>query len=113
MNIPLVEVTEQPRWIEELTKQCSTLGRAKVSEKIGYGKTVISQVLNDKYPGNLEEVEKAVRGAFMGDTVMCPILDEIGLNLCQQYHKNKPSTVNPTRVRLARTCPNCEHNSAN
>ena len=111
MTIPLVEINEQPRWIDVLQQQCQQLGRTKVAEQIGYGKTVISQVLNDKYPGNLSEVEKAVRGAFLGDTVMCPVLDEIGVNLCQQYHKNKPSTVNPTRVRLARTCPGCEHNS--
>lgn len=111
MNIPALNLEQEPSWLQELRRQCEQQGRKKVGQIIGYSTGTLSQVLNDKYPGDIAKVERAVRGAFLGDTVMCPVVGEIGLHDCRKYHTGQPSTVNPIKVRLARTCPNCEHNS--
>lgn len=114
-SIAVIDVDyHEPRWLNELRSQCASLGRQKVSDITGYSRATLSQVLNNKYKGNLKEVEKAVRGAFLGETVMCPVLGELETNKCMSYQKEKRSAVNPLRVQLYRNCNgNCPNSGKN
>lgn len=105
-------IAVEPSWITELRQQCQAIGRKKVAERIGFSVTVISQVLNQKYPGDIEKVERAVRGAYMGDTVMCPVMGELQTQKCISHQKTKVGeAVNPMRVQLYRACNSgqCPH----
>tara|TARA_B110000211_G_scaffold15953_1_gene16666 strand:+ start:6199 stop:6558 length:360 start_codon:yes stop_codon:yes gene_type:complete len=101
--IPILEV-EYPRWLVVLQDKCNLASQRQVAEHLGVSNAVISQALKQKYRGNLVTLEKKVRGAWMGETVNCPVLDEIDLNQCIQYQDAKMSVVNPLRVQLYRAC---------
>jgi len=104
MNAPASLIaTGEPIWITELRDQCVKLGRKQVANEIGYSVTAISQVLNGKYPGDLGRVEQSVRGAYMGATVLCPVLGELEKQKCFKHQRNKQA-VNPMRVQLYRAC---------
>lgn len=99
----LIASTE-PTWLTELRNQCAKLGRKQVASDIGYSPTAISQALNDKYPGDLGKLERAVRGAYLGETVLCPVLGELEVQKCLKHQRNRQPAVNPTRVAMARAC---------
>lgn len=97
-------------WKQVLKQQCERKGREAVAREIGYGETVISQVLNDKYPGRIDKVESAVRGAYLGKTVHCPVIGELATHQCQEHQSRPFAATNPQRVRLYRACRNhCPH----
>jgi len=95
---------DEPVWLATLREQCRAKTQGKVAEQIGYSPAVVNQVLQGKYPGDLKRVEKAVRGAFMGETCNCPVLGEIPVNLCLETQKKPFASTNPQRVRLYRAC---------
>ena len=66
-------------------------------------------MLRRKYKGRIANIEAAVRGAFMGSTVECPVLDDIPVDLCLSNQKLPVSTANPVRVALHQRCPTCPH----
>lgn len=98
-------------WIKVLRGECTRVGRKRVSIIINYSETVISQVLNGKYPGDLKRVEEKVKGALMGATVDCPVVGEMPRNRCIDHQRRAGSfaATNPTRVQLSQTCPTCQH----
>lgn len=99
-----------PDWIGVLADECDRLGLRDIARRIGLGKSTINEVIRHKYKGRVANVEAAVRGAFMGSTVECPVLDEIAVDLCIELQRRPFSTANPTRVALHRACPTCPHN---
>ena len=111
--IPLIDVTE-PRWLLELRRQSELTSQRSVADLLGVSATMISQALNGKYPGDISKLERAVRGAFLGDTVSCPVLGELETNKCLRYQREKLSAVNPMRVQLFRACNgNCVNSEKN
>ncbi len=111
---PIVIATEDPRWIAALREQCAASTQTAVAEKIGYSAAVVNQVLKGTYKGNLDAVEKAVRGAFLGETVNCPVLGELEANRCNEYQRQPYAASNKQRVMLYRACHKpCEHNTQN
>lgn len=107
----------QPLWIERLQQECAKNSQAKVAKLLGYSATAINQVLKEKYKGDLNAIETAVRGVYLGDTVHCPVMGEIPTSDCQQNQKQKYANTNSTRVALYqacnRTCPNSAKNNNN
>lgn len=98
-------------WITILAEQARVLGQEEVSKRLGISKTVVSQLINDKYPGDMSRMQKLVEGAFMEHLVECPILGAIPLHQCDKHQGNK-STSNPIRLRLYRACRSgCPHSS--
>lgn len=93
-----------PDWIETLAKEASRTSGAAVATRLGYSAAVISNVIRGKYPGAIGEVEQKTRGAFMGATVMCPVLDEIGRDRCLEEQKKKFAVTSAIRTRLFRAC---------
>ncbi|MEP1254297.1 MAG: transcriptional regulator, partial [Alphaproteobacteria bacterium] len=64
----------------------------------------VSQVIGSKYPGDLAKVEDKVRGALMGLVVMCPVLGEIGRDVCLETQALPHVITNSTRTRVYRAC---------
>ncbi len=99
-------------WLTVLQQHCQATSQTKVAAKIGYSPAAVNQVLKDKYKGDLKAVESAVKGAFMGNTVTCPVLGDIGSNKCQSHQRRKFANTNPQRVALYRACrAGCPHSS--
>ncbi|NVK42138.1 MAG: helix-turn-helix transcriptional regulator [Oceanospirillaceae bacterium] len=109
-NIITKEVQET-RWLQELRTQCKLTSQSKVAKTLGYSVAVINQVLKGTYKGDLKKVEQKVRGAFLGETVGCPILGELERNKCIEHQTAKYSSVNRLRVQLFKACPNCDYNT--
>jgi predicted phage gp36 major capsid-like protein len=98
-----------PDWIVALAEEATRTSTAEVGKRIGYVATVVGQVISAKYGGNLAKVEAMVRGAFMAETVMCPVLDVIGRDRCRQEQSRPFAATNSTRARLRRACKTCPH----
>ena len=99
-------------WVRVLAEQCNGSTQSAVAKRLGYSAGLISQVLRKTYPGNVNAVEEAVRGAWMGSTLECPVMGTIGSDVCLGWRR-KAKTFAPTnshRVRMYRACNNCPHN---
>lgn len=102
---------DTPVWVLALAEECDARkSQAKVGLRIGYSAAVVNQVLSHSYKGDLSKVEAAVRGAFMGETVECPVVGPIGRDRCLSHQRAPLAATNPQRVRLYRACRNgCPH----
>ena len=104
--------TSLPDWVETLAAMADASSQGKAGRDIGYSGSVVNAVLKGVYNGDLEAVEKAVRGRFMKATVMCPVLGEIAANQCLEHQKRAMqfSAASSLRVQLARACRGgCPH----
>lgn len=97
---------DAPDWIVELAKLADDLGQRRAGDRIGYSGSLVSAVLRGRYEGDLERVEKAVRGALMGAVVECPVLGQIGRHTCIATQRKPLSSANPKSVRLYFACRN-------
>lgn len=98
-----------------LAEACKARTSRAIAQQLGYSDAVISHVLANKYPGDVAKVFLKIRGALMGETVMCPILDEIGRDRCLTEQAKPFAATNSTRARLfhaCRTCPNRQQKDA-
>jgi hypothetical protein len=103
-----------PDFVLKLAEDCQKVGQESIARRIGYNASVVSQVLANKYPGNMVKVEAAVRGALMGATVVCPIVGEIGRDQCLEHQRLGNTGASPTRAAIYRKCngigtDKCEH----
>ena len=99
-------------WLEVLKAEVAATSLAVVSEKLGLSRTLISQVCNEKYPGDLARVQMLVEGNLMGQTVNCPILGEIPVHQCLAHQRRGPSDVGsrPMDIKLWKACRSgCPH----
>lgn len=96
-------------WVSALAEAATANGAGKIAKRLGYSPSVISQVLSTKYAGDLGKVEQMVRGALMGATVVCPVLDEIGRDQCRREQSTPFRATNSTRARLRRACRTCSN----
>jgi DNA-binding transcriptional regulator YdaS (Cro superfamily) len=97
------------KWLEVLRDQVGLNGQRPVAEKLGVSNTVVSQVCNEKYPGDMGRIQALVESVYMSKSVLCPVLGEIAWHTCQMHQKNK-HTGNPTKLRLYRACRSgCEN----
>ena len=95
---------DAPAWVVLLAEHCDMGSQQAVAEKLGYSPAVVNQVLKRSYKGSYATVEKAVRGAFAGDTVICPVLGEMPAQKCLQHQRQPFANTNPIRVKLYRAC---------
>jgi hypothetical protein len=99
--------SDNPLWLETLRREVEQHGQRKVAKAIGYSTAVVSQVLSGKYSGDWNAVEMKVRGAYLGDTVRCPVLDELAVNLCLEHQAQPYRSTNRQAVMLYRACRSC------
>jgi hypothetical protein len=101
-----------PDWIERLAQECQSSSQRLVGERLGRSAGLISQVLANKYPGNLAAIEEAVRGAYLAASVNCPALGQLPVDECQSWRRKarKFVNVNSQRVAMYRACSSCPRN---
>lgn len=90
-------------WLKTLIEQVKLHGQRPVAEKLGVSTAVISQVCNEKYPGDMARIQALVESVYLAKTVNCPVLGEIAWHTCQQNQKNE-HTSNPQKLRIYRAC---------
>jgi hypothetical protein len=105
--------TTMPEWVERLAETCVATSQSKVAGRLGYTPAVVSQVLRNKYPGNIENVRVQVEGQLMGATLVCPALGNLPLHECQQWRAKSRnfSGANHQRVMMYRACKRCPNNT--
>lgn len=98
-------------WLEVLRAECNRASQPQVSLRLrqpdGFpSPTIISQVLNDKYPSRKgrARLQALVEGVFMNATVFCPVVGEIPTDQCQENQARPFSTTNRTRLALYKAC---------
>jgi len=101
-----------PDWIARLAVECNEGTQRRAAERIGYSSGLVSQVLRKTYTGNLEAVESAVRGAWLGSTVQCPVMGTIPTDTCLSWRRKAKifAATNSHRVRMYRACNACPRN---
>lgn len=103
-----------PNWVETLALACMATSQAKVAKQLDRSPALISQILHNKYPGDVAGIQERVRGVFMDGRVACPGLGEIAVQMCQDWRakSGKLEVGNPLRVRMFRACNACPRNQA-
>lgn len=91
------------QWLEMLRLQVKEQGQRTVAERLGVSPSVISQVRNEKYPGDMARIQALVESVYLSKSVHCPVLGDIPWHQCQQHQKNH-YTGNPQKLRLYRAC---------
>ena len=103
---------ETSDWLIELARTADAEGLAGAERRIGYSKSAISFVLNGKYVGDLDRVAAMVRGALMAETVLCPVLDEIGRDRCLSEQSEPFRATSKHRSQLYHACRSgCRHSN--
>lgn len=103
-------MADKPQWLAVLAAECKKTSQLEVAKALGYSASVINQVLNDKYQGDLYKLQEIVEGAFMGKTVDCPVIGSMPRHRCIEMQGRPFAATNPLRVQLFHTCPTCPHN---
>lgn len=98
-----------PEWVAALAAEMERTSGAAVARRLGYSPAVLSGVIAAKYRGNVGRVEEVVRGAFMGASVSCPVLGDIGRDRCRDEQRQPFRATSSLRARLYHACRNCPH----
>jgi hypothetical protein len=93
-----------PDEILALAEEADRSSQNAVAKRLEYSAATISGMLGNTYPGDRETILAKIRGAFMGETVSCPVLGSIGSDQCLREQKAPFSTASPVRTRLYRAC---------
>lgn len=97
------EVRELARYVDQHTGVAA-------AKAIGYSGAVVSHMLVGRYTGDLDAVFAKIRGALMGEVVICPVLGELGRDRCLTEQKKPFATSNAARARVFRACRSgCPH----
>jgi hypothetical protein len=99
-------------WLDVLRAEVAAASLSTVSRKLGISRTAISQLCNDKYPGDLVRMQQLVEGVYMGHTVVCPILGNIPSHQCLANQRRSAGEVSnsPMDIKLWKACRSgCPH----
>jgi hypothetical protein len=103
-----------PDWVRVLAEEANRTSGSRAAARIGLSGALVSNVIADKYPGDMARVEGIVRGALMGLTVECPVLGEIRRDQCLAEQRKPFSATSSVRSRLYRACrAGCPHSHLN
>lgn len=106
---------DAPRWVIVLAERCTEERQSTVAARLGVSASMISAVLAGTYAakgGNTANLEARVRGAYMGETLVCPILGEIGADRCRDEQGQPFRATSALRAQLFHACRACTHNPA-
>ncbi|UWQ93009.1 helix-turn-helix transcriptional regulator [Rhodobacteraceae bacterium M382] len=97
-----------PDWVRTLVKECDESSQNQVARKLGISSTVVSQVIHNNYPGNLENIAGRVSDVFEQKEIECPALGLIQGEACLQWRDQMGTTSSvPIRVQMDRACRCC------
>ncbi|MFM9902162.1 MAG: hypothetical protein ACKVOT_14215 [Polaromonas sp.] len=81
--------------------------QTKVAEALSVTGPVVSMLLADKYPGSVEQMAQRIRGEFMAETVLCPVMGNLSKRSCLDNQALPQAFTNPVRAALGRACKSC------
>lgn len=98
-----------PDWVEGLARECAASNQTRVATRMGRSPSLISQLLRNKYPGDLDGLKETFNAVFRNSKVDCPALGEISTVLCRDWRDKARAYQNTsfTRVRMFRACHAC------
>lgn len=101
-----------PDWVEAMAKECASSSQSKVATRMNRSASLVSNVIRNKYPGDMSAVEDVFRGAFQAQTVDCPALGTMPSNECRDWRVKARQfvNVNQQRVMMFRACNACPRN---
>ena len=100
--------------LELLARAVADAGsQAKVARRLGYSPTAINQALRGTYGAGLDALLSRVEEVYSTRPVDCPVLGRILLRQCVTERRLPFSAANPLRVRMYRTCRQCDNNTDN
>ncbi|AWI83044.1 hypothetical protein CEW88_04825 [Alloyangia pacifica] len=101
-----------PDWIEALAVECDRTSQNQTAKRLERSTAMISKVLRNKYPADMQAIEDVVRGALMSETIACPALGDIGKQTCRKWRKKSRDfeNVNSLYVQMFRACNRCPRN---
>jgi DNA-binding transcriptional regulator YdaS (Cro superfamily) len=107
---PTSQNNATPEWVRALAAACAGTTQAAVAKRLGYSASVVNQVIRGSYKGDLTRVEAAVRGAFMSECVICPVLSEIGRDVCLAHQRRGFDATSSMRAQVYHACRKpCRH----
>lgn len=99
-----------PDWIVALAEACQNETQTGVARRLSVSGSQISHVLANNYAGRLDRIEQLVRGVYLGATVSCPVLGDIGRDRCLEEQSRTYAATSSVRVRLFHACrAGCPH----
>ena len=103
---------KMPDWVAVLAQACAAQSQSHVARRIGRSPSLVSNVLRNKYPGDMAQVEGLVRGVYMRAVVQCPALGDLPTHECFEWRKRarRFEGHNMLRVRMFRACARCPLN---
>ncbi len=107
---------DAPRWVMVLAERCTEDRQSTVAKRLGVSASMISAVLAGTYAakgGNTGNLEARVRGAYLGETHLCPVLGEIGADRCRDEQGQPFRATSALRAQLFHACRTCPHNPDN
>jgi len=101
-----------PDWVIALAEACDETSQNKVAAVIGNSSTVVSRVLANAYPGNVDKIAQKVQGVYLAQNLICPVLGEISRARCVREQDLPLTFQNPVRPRVHAACRGgCKHSS--
>ena len=107
---------DAPRWVVVLAERCTEERQAAVARRLDVSASMISAVLANTYTakgGSTAGLEAKVRGAYLGETVDCPVLGEIGTDRCRAESREPFRATSAMRAQLYHACRSCPNNPDN
>ena len=98
-----------PTWVLRLAEEAKRTSASAVATRLDCAASVVSQVISKSYRGRFDRIEAAVRGAFMGETVDCDVLGEIGTDRCRAEQREPFRATSAMRAQLFHACPKCKN----
>ena len=98
--------SDLPEWVLKLARECERTSQGKVARRMGRSGAMVSQVLHNKYPGNVLAMKEIFLGVFDNGAVECPGLGNIPGQKCHEWRKKARhfAATNTERVRMFRAC---------
>jgi len=101
-----------PDWVRALAESADATSQARVAKRIGYSPAVVSHVLANRYPGDLDKVATTIRAHLMAGAVACPELGALPLADCLDWRAKAKAfaATSSRRLLMYRACRACPHN---
>lgn len=98
-----------PSWVIALAEACAKASQNRVAQRLGVSASLVSSVLANKYPGDVERIAEICRGEFERQTIACPVLGDIAPLACRrwQLRADRLRTGNNQNARMFRACRGC------
>lgn len=98
-----------PEWVVGLAEACDQSSQNKIAIRLKRSSAALSQVLANKYPGDLKAFQRDVEDLLKDQKINCPALFDKKISLidCRARQAQKISASNPLQIKQWRICKNC------